>query len=173
MAAPRAETLLFADDGDIPNNPRLPALVYRGALAADAGPEAAEALFAKNGWPPAWRNGIYPWHHFHPNAHEALAIVRGQVRVQLGGERGQAVEFSAGDVAVLPAGVGHRNLGASPDLLVVGAYPPGSRPEEIRGGSGRHDEAVRKITETPDPPSDPVRGGPWPGLDREGGAGPL
>ncbi len=170
---PRAETLLFADDGDIPNNPRLPALIYRGALPADAGPEAAEALFARHGWPPAWRNGIYPWHHFHPNAHEALAIIRGTVRVQLGGERGQAVALSAGDVAVLPAGIGHRNLGASADLLVVGAYPEGARPEEVRGGAGGHDAAVAAITATPDPPSDPVRGGPFPGLDREGGAGPL
>jgi uncharacterized protein YjlB len=166
MTTPDPEALLLADDGDIPNNPRLPALLYRGVLAPDAGAEAAEALFDRHGWPPAWRNGIYPWHHFHPNAHEALAIVRGWVRVQLGGEAGQPVTLAAGDVAVLPAGVGHRNLEASADLLVVGAYPPGGRPEEIRGGSGRHDEAVAKITATPDPPSDPVRGGPWPGLER-------
>lgn len=166
------ETLFLADDGEIPNNPRLPALVYRGVLPP-GDPEAAEALFARNGWPPAWRNGIYPYHHYHPNAHEALAIARGRVRVQLGGERGQRLDLRAGDVVVLPAGVGHRNLGASEDLLVVGAYPPGARPEQCRGTREEHDRAVHAITETPDPPSDPVRGGPWPGLDRIAGKGPA
>lgn len=165
------ETLLLADDGTIPNNPRLPALLYRGALPA-GDPEAAEALFARHGWPPAWRDGIHGYHHYHPNAHEALAIACGTVRVQLGGEGGEVLELRAGDVVVLPAGVGHRNLGGSGDLLVVGAYPPGASPEEYRGRPGEHDRAVHAITETPDPPSDPVRGGPWPGLDRAGGKGP-
>jgi uncharacterized protein YjlB len=165
MADP--EVLYFADDGATPNNPRLAALVWRGALPADGGPEAAEALFARNGWPPAWRDGIHPWHHFHPNAHEALAIARGTVRVQLGGEGGAALDLAAGDVVALPAGVGHRNLGGSRDLLVVGAYPPGATPETLRaegGGREAHDRAVHAITETPDPPCEPVRGGPWPDL---------
>jgi len=167
----RPETFLLADDGEIPNNPRLPVLLYRTALPP-GDPAAAEALFARNGWPPAWRNGIYSYHHYHPNAHEALAVSRGAVRVQLGGAQGRVLELSAGDVVVLPAGVGHRNLGATEDLLVVGAYPPGASPEEYRGRPGEHDRAVHAITETPDPPSDPVRGGAWPGLDREAGAGP-
>jgi uncharacterized protein YjlB len=165
MADP--EILYFADDGATPNNPRLPALVWRSALPQGGGPEGAEALFARNGWPPAWRDGIHPWHHFHPNAHEALAIVRGTVRVQLGGEGGAALDLAEGDVVALPAGVGHRNIGASGDLLVVGAYPPGAAPETLRAeGLGRegHDRAVHAITETPDPPGEPVRGGPWPDM---------
>lgn len=130
-----------------------------------AGPEAAEALFARNRWPPAWRNGIYPHTHFHPNAHEALAIVRGRVRVRLGGEGGEAFDLSAGDVVALPAGVGHRNLGASPDLLVVGAYPPGARPEESRAAAdpAAHARARAAVAATPDPANEPVTGGPWPG----------
>jgi uncharacterized protein YjlB len=164
------ETLSFADDGAVPNNPRLPALLWRGALPADAGPDAAEQLFADHGWPPAWRNGIYRYHHFHPNAHEALAIVRGQVRVQLGGDKGQVLELAAGDVVALPAGTGHRNLGASPDLLVVGAYPPGAAPCELRGRPEEHAAAVRAVAATPDPPCEPVRGGPWPAADGEGEA---
>ncbi|MBL6458038.1 cupin domain-containing protein [Belnapia sp. T6] len=155
------ELLVFADDGTIPNNPRLPALLYRAALPPGQ-PEAAEALFARHGWPPAWRNGIYPYHHYHPNAHEALAIARGRVRVMLGGEGGQALDLEAGDVVVLPAGTGHRNLGASPDLLVVGAYPPGPEPEEYRGRPGEHDRAIAAIPAVPDPEREPVTGGPWP-----------
>ena len=91
------ELLHLADDGAIPNNPRLPALRWRGALPADAGAEAAEALFARHGWPPAWRNGIHPWQHFHANAHEALAIVAGRVTVQLGGGTGPVLDLAAGD----------------------------------------------------------------------------
>ena len=155
------ELIFLADDGTIPNNPRLPALVFRGAVPP-GDPAAAEDLFARHGWPPAWRNGIYPYHHYHPDAHEALAIARGQVRVMLGGERGEVVELAAGDVAVLPAGTGHRNLGASADLLVVGAYPEGQSPTEYRGRPGEHEKAVPQITQVPDPPNEPVRGRAWP-----------
>ena len=155
------ELLVFADDGTVPNNPRLPALLYRGAIPPGQ-PEAAEALFARHGWPPAWRNGIYPYHHYHPNAHEALAIARGRVRVMLGGEGGEALDLKAGDVVVLPAGTGHRNLGASADLLVVGAYPPGQAPEEYRGRPGEHERAIAAIPALPDPPGEPVTGAPWP-----------
>lgn len=158
------ETLLLAGDGAIPNNPRLPVLLWRGALSAEAGPEAAEALFAGNGWPPAWRNGIYRWHHFHPNAHEALAIVAGTVSVQLGGEQGPVFELQAGDVVALPAGIGHRNLGASADLLVVGAYPPGAMPRESRAtdSPAACAAAAQVVAATPDPPCEPVGGQGWP-----------
>lgn len=155
------ERLIFADDGTIPNNPRLPALLFRAAVPP-GDPAAAEALFARHGWPPAWRNGIHHHHHYHPNVHEALAIARGTVRVMLGGEGGQTVELVAGDVVVLPAGVGHRNLGASDDLLVVGAYPPGDTPEEYAGRPGEHARAIAAIPTVPDPPGEPVTGGAWP-----------
>ncbi|MBX6376196.1 MAG: cupin domain-containing protein [Acetobacteraceae bacterium] len=157
------ERLMLAPSGAVPNNPRLPVLLHRGALppVADRA-AAAEALFARHGWPPAWRNGIYRHHHYHPEAHEALAIAAGRVRVQLGGEGGPVLDLAAGDVVVLPAGTGHRNLGASPDLLVVGAYPPGQRVREFTGRPGEREEAERTIPRTPDPPCDPASGGPYP-----------
>ncbi len=156
------EQLRFADDGEIPNNPRLPALLWRGVLPPGE-PAAAEALFARHGWPPAWRNGIYRHHHYHPNAHEALAIARGEVRVQLGGPRGAVLDLRAGDAVALPAGVGHCNLRQSADLLVVGAYPAGATPEQCDGGKPAHDAALPRIAATPDPPNEPVGGTPWPG----------
>jgi uncharacterized protein YjlB len=61
-------------------------LVYRDAVAADA--EAIEALFARNGWPPAWRDGIHPFHRFHSAAHEALGVARGRARVCSAARRG-------------------------------------------------------------------------------------
>jgi uncharacterized protein YjlB len=157
------ECLVFADDGATPNNPRLPALLFRGALPP-GDPEAAEARFARHGWPPAWRDGIHPWHHYHPNAHEALAIARGRVRVQLGGAAGPELDLEAGDVVVLPAGVGHCNRGATADLLVVGAYPPEARPQTCRAEPAVHAQSLPAIAAVPDPAADPVRGLPWPGL---------
>src|SRR5436309_3433095 len=128
MPNPRAtltiEEHFFADDGRVPNNPALPLIVYRGAL--ETGPRCAalcEQLFADNGWGGAWRNGIYTHHHYHSTAHEVLGIAAGWVRVRLGGETGRTVDLHAGDAAVIPAGVAHKNKGASPDLVVVGAYP--------------------------------------------------
>jgi uncharacterized protein YjlB len=156
-----AERLMLALGEDVPNNPRLPVLLHRAALPpGDAA--AAEALFARHGWHPAWRNGIYDFHHYHPNAHEALAIVAGTVRTRIGGEQGVTLDLAAGDVVVLPAGTGHRNLGASADLLVVGAYPPGPPPEQYTGRPGEMGRAVYAIPHVPDPPCDPVTGAPYP-----------
>src|SRR5918911_97755 len=121
------ECHLFADDGRIPNNPRLPLLIYCGALEPDPSEPAAtfETAFARNNWRGAWRNGIYDFHHYHSTSHEVLGIARGSVQVRLGGEAGLATRLEAGDVVVIPAGVGHKNEGSTPDLLAVGAYPDG------------------------------------------------
>ena len=103
---PTVETYRFADDGVVTNNPVLPLVVYRRALAEGGDRAAAcERLFAQNGWPDAWRNGIYPHHHYHSTAHEVLGIAAGNARVRLGGENGQTVELHAGDVVATPAGI--------------------------------------------------------------------
>ena len=90
-----------------------------------------------NGWGGSWRNGIFPFHHYHSTSHEVLGIARGSARVRFGGEKGQTVEVAAGDVVVIPAGVGHKNEGSSPDLLVIGAYPEGRDYDLCRGEPGR------------------------------------
>src|SRR5690349_10397696 len=120
MSEPQVETYHFADDGFVPNNAALPLVVYRGALAAGGDrASACVALFAKNGWPGAWRNGIHGHHHYHSTAHEVLGIAQGAARVRLGGESGQTVELNTGDVVVIPAGVAHKREWASADLLVI------------------------------------------------------
>ena len=159
VRAPEVGTYRFADDGVVPNNAALPLVVYRGALAADGDRAAAcEAMFARHGWPGAWRNGIHAHHHYHSTAHEVLGIARGNARVRLGGPRGQAVELNAGDVVVIPAGIAHKREAASGDLLVIGAYPKGQRPDICRAEAAERDRALAAIAAVPLPGADPVTG---------------
>ena len=164
MSDPQA--FRFDDDGETPNNPRLPLLLYRGAvsLAGAADPAAVfEKTFARHGWSDSWRNGIFDFLHFHPHAHEVLGIARGRARVEFGGARGQQVELAAGDVAVLPAGTGHRRIDASRDLLVVGAYPETCRDyAHQRPNRASHGAAASAIARTPLPAQDPVHGAQGP-----------
>lgn len=150
----------LADDGTYPNNERLPVLVFRAAIdiSSDDPAEAVEAMFRRNGWGGAWRNGIYAYHHYHSTAHEVLGVARGTARVQLGGDDGPLFDVEAGDALVIPAGVAHKNLGSSIDFLVVGAYPEGQSFDMNYGKPGERPQADRNIEQTPLPEADPVYG---------------
>src|SRR6185369_3070676 len=141
--AAEPETHVFADDGVFPNS-RLPVLIYRGVLAS---PNAAafEQMFEANGWSSSWRNGLFSVHHYHSTAHEVLGIYQGRVNARLGGERGTTITLVAGDVIVIPAGVAHKNDGASADFRVVGAYPVGTSPDMQYGKPGERPETDRSI----------------------------
>ena len=65
---------------------------------------------------------------------------------------------SAGDVVVIPAGVGDCNKGQSGDLLVIGAYPGGADDDIRRGDPAEIDAARRAIAGVPMPSTDPVQG---------------
>ena len=159
------ETHFFADDGIVPNN-TLPLVLYRGALGGEGDlASRCEAMFEANGWPGAWRNGIYGHHHYHSTAHEVLGIARGSARVRLGGESGATVELRAGDVAVIPAGVAHKRESASGDLLVIGSYPQGQRPDVCRADAALHDKSAGNVAHVALPASDPVSGEAGPLLD--------
>ena len=150
---------LLAPDGAILNHPRWPLLIYPSAVAI-AGPDPAvafEELFTRNRWPAAWRNGVFPFHHFHSNGHEALGIYEGEVTVQLGGDAGVTVNARPGDVIVLPAGTGHKKLSSRGALGVVGAYPEGTQPDTCTAPFVRGAAAVR-IAKVPLPACDPVLG---------------
>ena len=162
MASRRFDTYTF-DDGDIPNS-AFPVLVYHGALDPAAGAAAYEDLFAGNGWLGAWRNGIFPFHHFHSTAHEVLGIARGTAGVMLGGPQGRRFDLSAGDVVVLPAGTGHCNAGSSADLLVVGAYPNGMEWDLRRGDPAERGEVLANIDRVPMLDHDPVAGANGPAV---------
>jgi uncharacterized protein YjlB len=155
------EVLPLRPNGWVPNN-RLPVLLYRGILPARAADPAAqlEHMLRRNGWPPHWRNGIYPFHHFHSTAHEILGVASGEGRVMLGGENAAVVTLRAGDVAVLPAGTGHCALELSRDFLVIGAYPPGQDWDLCRAAIPP--PALEAMKKLPFPASDPVLGAQGP-----------
>jgi uncharacterized protein YjlB len=157
----KPNALRFKDDGVIPNNPKLPFIVYRSpvSLADNFDPAAVfEELFARNGWRDSWRNGIYDYVHYHSRTHEVLGVARGHARVRFGGKRGKELRLKAGDVAILPAGTGHQRLAGSKDLLVVGAYPPSGSYDECRASAAEHDRAVTTIPKVALPRKDPGYG---------------
>lgn len=158
VSIPPITAVHLVDDGRIPNS-RLPVLIFHAAIdpkRADA--DAFEQLFESNGWPPAWRWGIYPFHHYHSTTHEVLGVAAGSARVLLGGPEGRALDISAGDAIVIPAGVGHKCLHASADFQVVGAYPPGRDWDLLKGEAGERPRADKNIASVPLPASDPVNG---------------
>ena len=87
----------------------LPLIVRRGAVPPSEhdAVRTFKATFARNGWTNAWIDGIHEFHHYHSNAHEVLGIVSGSAPVRFGGEDGELVGVTAGDVVVIPAGVAH------------------------------------------------------------------
>ena len=154
------EEHLFADGGEIPNNPRLPLLIYKKVISprGEQSAEEFEALYAKNDWKAAWRYGVYPFPHYHSTAHEVLGVYRGHALIRLGHTVGISAHVRAGDVIIIPAGVGHQNLGSSPDFHVVGGYPLGQEPDLLRGTPGERPTADDRIAAVSLPKADPVYG---------------
>lgn len=173
-STPEVREHRFTDDGRIPNS-ELPLLVYPGALGADArDPARCKALFEANGWSGAWTDGVFSYHHYHSTSHEVLGVIGGEARVTFGGESGETLRVGAGDVVVIPAGVGHKNAGASPDFTVVGAYPEGRSWDVLTGEPGERPEALENIKNVPLPEKDPLFGESGPLTERwnrEGFAG--
>ena len=163
---PRVITRLLKDAGPIPNS-RLPVLIYQGALdlPKDDPASAIEALIHAHQWGNDWRNGLFSYHHYHSTAHEALLVFSGSAKAQLGGENGVIETISAGDVIIIPAGVGHKNLGSSSDFNVVGAYPPRQNVDMNYGKPGERPRVDENIARVSLPTTDPVFGKTGPLLE--------
>ncbi len=153
------ELILFQDDGVIPNS-RYPLLLFRNALPGGSGISGSEVqnLFAANNWSNGWKNGVYPFHHYHSTSHEVLGTYSGSASLQLGGEQGKIIEVCPGDVIVIPAGVGHKNLGSSADFRVAGAYPDGMSWDLLTGKPGERPQSDRNIAKLPVPVTNPIYG---------------
>ena len=162
----RIETLEFAPGGWVPNSP-LPVVLIRRALdivESDRPLDDQEVhrLYRANGWGGTWTWTVYDFHHYHSTAHEALAVAQGEATLMLGGPEGQEVTVRAGDLAVLPAGTGHRRLAASADFAVCGAYPPGQRADLLRATERDWHAAADRIAAVPLPGTDPFYGASGP-----------
>ncbi len=164
MKTPDTHVHDLNDDGTYPNNAQLPLLIYPQAVELPAHDPASrfEAVFSEHRWGSSWRNGVYPFHHYHSTAHEVLGVYSGSATVQLGGESGITVTVQPGDVLLIPAGVAHKNLGDSGDLGIVGAYPQGQRPDMCYGKPGERPQADERIAVVTLPQEDPIFGATGP-----------
>ncbi len=87
-----------------------------------------------------------------------LGIAAGTAEIRFGGEAGATMTVRAGDAVLIPAGVGHKRLSSQPDLLVVGAYPPGDAVDLFREGAEDGVVIRRRIAGIAKPDADPVAG---------------
>src|SRR5690554_4483009 len=94
--------LNFNDDGKIPNS-ALPLIIYKSAFTGTALADAMQETFINNNWRNCWRNGVFPYHHYHSITHEVVGVYSGSAQLHMGGESGEVIAVEAGDVLVIPA----------------------------------------------------------------------
>ncbi|MFC7392308.1 cupin domain-containing protein [Scopulibacillus cellulosilyticus] len=158
----QSQTYYFDDDGTIPNNPDLPLLIYENVLGQN---QSFNDIFQKNFWINTWVGGVFSYHHFHSTAHEVLGVESGNAILRLGGEKGKDIEVNKGDVLIIPAGVGHKNIKSSADFTVVGGYPKGQDWDLCTGESKDRPKFLQNIKHVPLPETDPVFGSKGPLID--------
>jgi len=95
---------------------------------------------------------------YHSNTHELLGVSGGNANIQLGGESGPTATLKKGDVVLIPAGVGHKQLAATDDFEVLGAYPQGLSPDLYHDDPTKLSEAREHISHIAMPSTDPVTG---------------
>ena len=144
----------------LPGNPDLPILVYRHALATAKDKAVSfEEHYFRNDWHGIWHDTIYTFRHFHTNAHEALGIAEGKVKMEIGGENGKIIDLVPGDLIVIPAGTSHRRLSLE-KVKAVGGYPKGMENFDI--GQGAPQNYAAEIAALPTPHTDPLYGAKGP-----------
>lgn len=150
---------LTAPAHGVPNS-HYPVMLYHHVIPPDTADNAAylEHLFMANGWPPQWRYPVYPFTHFHTTTHEVVGCYAGAAQLQLGGEQGPIRRVGVGDVLLIPAGVGHKQIAADKDFMLVGAYPSGFSPDLCRDEPEKLAERLKAAHGVPLPKSDPVTG---------------
>lgn len=146
----------FEPSGFIPNNPTFPVLHYKQVFKHNE--HNIGKIFRSHNWRNSWVDGIFSYHHYHSDSHEALGIMKGSALLQLGGEHGSKVILNAGDVLVIPAGTGHKKLSGTPDLQVLGAYPNGQHYNTKRDTEEDFLHSTEEIINAPFPHKDPVFG---------------
>lgn len=152
------ETYFLQGNGRVPNS-YLPLLIYRSVI--EGTPPEMEEVFRGNEWPPDWHTsfGMYPKHHFHSDTHELIAVTRGSLVGRFGGHDGITATLAAGDIVVIPAGVGHFGETITEDLRLTGAFPAGYAIHDFRlGYPEEYARMVERVQRVPVPAFDPVYG---------------
>ena len=76
-----------------------------------------------------------------------IAVARGRARAQFGGGNGEALDVMAGDVV---------GLFQTPDLVVIGAYPPNGHYNLCRGSKAEHALSLAVIPRVSPSDAEPV-----------------
>ena len=149
---------IFLDDDTIPNS-LLPVIVYKKVCNTDDNAQWLEHCFQMNNWINNWRDIVLPYDHFHSTTHEVLGVSKGSVSLKIGGQKnGKIFDVSAGDVLILPAGVGHFAISEHKNYEIVGGYPDGKSWDMMTGTADERKAAFRNIASLTIPTTDPVFG---------------
>ncbi|WP_131783376.1 cupin domain-containing protein [Legionella gresilensis] len=150
---------LILAQNDFPNNAQYPLLIYKQVFKfANQSPEEIQHYLKQNHWINSWVDSIYSYHHYHSNTHEALVIIAGDCKVQIGGDSGNIYNIAKGDVIIFPAGVSHKNISASPDFKCIGSYPNDVDYDVNYGRADEHPRVDMNIKKVGLPKADPVFG---------------
>jgi uncharacterized protein YjlB len=152
------QTYYFTDDGLIPNH-TFPVILYQKVIDLADCSDWLENRFKENNWLNNWRDIVLPYDHFHSNTHEVLGLGRGRVSLKIGGSNGRIFDLEAGDVVIIPAGVGHYAISKHTDYQFVGGYPNGQA-WDLKTGLEEKERAqiLRTISAVEMPEKDPVFG---------------
>jgi len=108
-----------------------PLLIYHSCFPSPSASSIENHLTSVGVVTPQWRYTMYSTTHYHSTTHEVLSVYSGRAKLCFGGEENPKrveTEVSAGDVIVIPAGVGHRLLeDIEGGFGMVGSYPKGSK----------------------------------------------
>ena len=148
---------LLKENGAFPNSGLFLLVYHRAFNLIDQGSaDFIEKTFAFNNWKNSWRAGIFDYAHYHSNTHEVLGVYKGEAKMQFGGDNGIEIAIKEGDVIIIPAGVAHKCIVASPFFKCVGAYPDGMEYDIKKGNSSERIQSEKNIEAVPLPDFDPV-----------------
>lgn len=152
------KTYCFNDDGIIPNN-KFPVILYPKYIDLADCSDWLEKTFIKNNWLNNWRGIVLPYDHFHSNTHEVLGLGQGSVSLKIGGANGQVFHLVAGDVIIIPAGVGHYSISEHSNYQFIGGYPNGQE-WDLKTGleEGERTQILQAISAVEMPEKDPIFG---------------
>mgnify|MGYP000144087071 CR=1 FL=1 len=147
----------FTDDGTVPNS-HLPVIIYSQVVYNSSLSDWFENKFKENNWGNNWRDIVLPYDHFHSNTHEVLALSSGAVSLKIGGGQGKIFDLSAGDVIIIPGGVGHYSVSNHTNYQFIGGYPNGNDWDLRIGLPEERQTVLENLASLTIPKTDPIFG---------------